>query len=50
MVAVVAAESAEAALATWRALPQGSGAAVIGRVRCAERHVVLEDDALPRIC
>lgn len=63
VVAVVTAESAARALAAWRALPQGAGAALIGAVHRRDRHVTLEtalggerileeleDDPLPRIC
>jgi hydrogenase expression/formation protein HypE len=63
VVAVVAPESAEAALASWRALPEGREAALIGRVAAGRPQLVLEtelggerlleeleDDPLPRIC
>ncbi|MEW5943570.1 MAG: hydrogenase expression/formation protein HypE [Pseudomonadota bacterium] len=63
VVAVVAAEQADAALAAWRALPQGGAAAIIGRAGDGRAQVVLEtelggerlleeleDDPLPRIC
>jgi hydrogenase expression/formation protein HypE len=63
VLAVVAAEQAETALAAWRQLAQGEQAAIIGSVHAAEQHVVLqtelggerlleelEDDPLPRIC
>ncbi|MHB8622674.1 MAG: hydrogenase expression/formation protein HypE [Sulfuricaulis sp.] len=63
VVAVVAPEQAPAALAAWRALPQGSDSALIGNVDRHQRFVVmetalggermldeLEDDPLPRIC
>ena len=63
VVAVVAPEDASAALATWRALPQGGAAAIIGNIETGKPHVVLqtelggerlleelEDDPLPRIC
>jgi hydrogenase expression/formation protein HypE len=63
VVAVVAPEDAEVALAAWRALPQGCDAAIIGRIENGRPHVVLEtelggerlleeleDDPLPRIC
>ncbi len=63
VVAVVAPDEAEAALAAWHALPAGREAARIGRVSAASRRVVLEtelggerfleeleDDPLPRIC
>ena len=61
--AVIAPGEAEAALDTWRALPEGSEAARIGRITAAEQRVILEtplggerfleeleDDPLPRIC
>jgi hydrogenase expression/formation protein HypE len=63
VVAVVASEHADAALAAWRALPQGGDAAKIGEFSEGRPHVVmktalggerileeLEDDPLPRIC
>jgi hydrogenase expression/formation protein HypE len=64
VVAVVAAEAADAALARWRALPSGAAAAMIGQVgESAAGRVILttslggeryleelEDDPLPRIC
>jgi hydrogenase expression/formation protein HypE len=63
VVAVVAPEQAEDALAAWRALPEGRDAARIGRVSADETRVImetplggerfleeLEDDPLPRIC
>ncbi len=63
VVAVVAADEAETALAAWRALPQGRDAARIGEVNNAKPQVALEtalggerlleeleDDPLPRIC
>jgi len=63
VVAVVAPEEAQAALQTWRALPQGQSAVMIGKVTKTKRFVVmqtalggermldeLEDDPLPRIC
>jgi hydrogenase expression/formation protein HypE len=63
VVAVVAAEEAEAALAAMRALPQGTDAAIVGSVQERPQRVVLrtplggervieelEDDPLPRIC
>jgi hydrogenase expression/formation protein HypE len=63
VVAVIAPEDAEAALATWRGLPAGSDAVRIGRIVGAEKRVILEtplggerfleeleDDPLPRIC
>jgi len=63
VVAVIDPAAAEAALACWRALPQGAEAAIIGRVEPGHPVVVLEtelggerlldeleDDPLPRIC
>ncbi len=63
VLAVVAPQDAEAALAAWRALPQGTDAALIGEVQTGRAQVVLEtelggtrvleeleDDPLPRIC
>jgi len=63
VVAVVAPEDAAAALAAWRALPDGKEAALIGQVNRGKPRVVLrtelggerlleelEDDPLPRIC
>ena len=63
VVAIVAAEQAEPALAAWQALPSGEGAAIIGRMDAASKRVILEtelggerfleeleDDPLPRIC
>jgi hydrogenase expression/formation protein HypE len=63
VVAVVAPERADTALAVWRALPQGAAAACIGEVSGGNARVVLEtelggerlldeleDDPLPRIC
>ncbi len=63
VVAVVAPEAEEPALAAWRALPQGAEAARIGRVSARSARVILEtdlggerfleeleDDPLPRIC
>ncbi len=63
VVAVVAKENADAALAAWKKLPQGKDAAIIGAVENSKPHVVLEtelggervleeleDDPLPRIC
>lgn len=63
VVAVIAADQAEAALQRWRALPEGREAAVIGQVESSGSRVVLatelggaryleelEDDPLPRIC
>ncbi|MBT8086990.1 MAG: hydrogenase expression/formation protein HypE [Gammaproteobacteria bacterium] len=63
VVAVVAPDQADAALAIWRAVPSGAEAARIGRITGASTRVVLEtplggerfleeleDDPLPRIC
>ncbi len=63
VVAVVAADMADATLAAWKKLPQGKDAAIIGRIENSKPHVVLEtelggervleeleDDPLPRIC
>ncbi|MGW8248713.1 MAG: hydrogenase expression/formation protein HypE [Acidiferrobacterales bacterium] len=63
VVAVVSPEDADAALETWRKLPQGNDAAIIGTVDANVNHVILEtelggerileeleDDPLPRIC
>ncbi len=63
VVAVVAPEQAEEALAIWQALPDGKEAARIGRIVADEQRVILEtplggerfleeleDDPLPRIC
>jgi hydrogenase expression/formation protein HypE len=63
VVAVVAQADAAAALAAWRALPDGQDAAVIGHLQAGRAQVVLhtplggtrildelEDDPLPRIC
>lgn len=63
VVAVLDASQAPAALAAWRALPQGCDAALIGRIETGPPWVVvetafggerlleeLEDDPLPRIC
>ena len=63
VVAVLAPEDAEAALATWQGLPAGRDAVRIGRIVGAEKRVILEtplggerfleeleDDPLPRIC
>lgn len=63
VLAVVAPDQADAALAAWRALDEGSGAARIGRISAADTRVILEtdlggerfleeleDDPLPRIC
>jgi hydrogenase expression/formation protein HypE len=63
VVAVIAPEQAEDALATWRALEEGRDAARIGRISAQDHRVILEtslggerfleeleDDPLPRIC
>lgn len=63
VVAVVSQQDAEQALSRWRALPQGSGAQIIGRFESGSSRVILqtslggerildelEDDPLPRIC
>ena len=63
VVAVVAPEQAEDALAAWRALEEGREAARIGRISAQDKRVILEtslggerfleeleDDPLPRIC
>lgn len=63
VVAVIAPEQAEEALAVWKALPEGKDAAMIGRVSAGNGRVILEtalggerfleeleDDPLPRIC
>lgn len=63
VVAVVAPEQAETALAAWRHLAQGEQAAIIGNLHSNGQRVVLEtelggermleeleDDPLPRIC
>jgi hydrogenase expression/formation protein HypE len=63
VVAAVEASQANDALSRWQALPQGRDAAIIGGVKEARAHVVLEtdlggervleeleDDPLPRIC
>ena len=63
VVAILAPEQAEDALALWRGLPAGKEAARIGRISGAEKRVILEtplggerfleeleDDPLPRIC
>jgi hydrogenase expression/formation protein HypE len=62
-VAVVADEQAEQLLARWRSLPEGEGAAIIGRIEAGAPRIVLEteiagerilddleEDPLPRIC
>jgi hydrogenase expression/formation protein HypE len=63
VLAVVAPQDTDAALAAWRALPQGADAALIGTIEPGRAQVVLEtelggtrvleeleDDPLPRIC
>jgi len=63
VLAVVAAEQADAALAAWRELDEGRDAARIGRISAQDARVILEtelggerfleeleDDPLPRIC
>jgi hydrogenase expression/formation protein HypE len=63
VVAAVAADRADAALAAVRALPEGRGAAIVGQVLERPSRVLLatplggervleelEDDPLPRIC
>jgi len=63
VVAIVAADSADAFLQQWQALPDGSDASIIGEVREGDGAVSLrtelggerfleelEDDPLPRIC
>jgi hydrogenase expression/formation protein HypE len=63
VVAVVAPDDAELLLQRWQALPDGENAAIIGHVKNAGGHVLLqtelggerileelEDDPLPRIC
>jgi hydrogenase expression/formation protein HypE len=63
VVAIVAPEAAEQALAMLRSQPVGAGAAIIGSIQADMRRVVLgtavggervleelEDDPLPRIC
>ena len=63
VVAVVAPDDAERLLQRWQALPDGKDAAIIGNVKNAGGHVLLqtelggerileelEDDPLPRIC
>lgn len=63
VVAVVANDSAQQALASWRALPDGENAAIVGEIENSSQHVILEtelggerileeleDDPLPRIC
>ena len=63
VVAILAADEADVALALWRELPAGREAARIGRITAQEQRVILEtplggerfleeleDDPLPRIC
>ncbi len=63
VLAVVAAEEADAALQAWRSIPTGRDAAIVGRITKDSQRVVLEtelggerfleeleDDPLPRIC
>jgi hydrogenase expression/formation protein HypE len=63
VVAVLAPEDADRALAAWQALPSGQDSAIIGQVEATGRPVIvktelggrrmleeLEDDPLPRIC
>jgi hydrogenase expression/formation protein HypE len=63
VLAVVAAEEADAALQAWRSIPTGRDAAIVGRITKDSQRVVLEtelggerfleeleDDTLPRIC
>jgi hydrogenase expression/formation protein HypE len=63
VVAVAEPEAANQILARWQALPQGSGARIIGRIEVGDSRVILEtdlggrrildeleDDPLPRIC
>lgn len=63
VLAVVAPDEADAAVAAWRELPEGREAARIGRISAADSRVILEtplggerfleeleDDPLPRIC
>jgi hydrogenase expression/formation protein HypE len=63
VLAVVASDEADAALAAWQMLPSGQDAAIVGRMVDAPARVVLEtalggerfieeleDDPLPRIC
>ena len=60
---MVADEQAEQLLARWRSLPEGEGAAIIGRIEAGAPRIVLEteiagerilddleEDPLPRIC
>ena len=63
IVAVAEPGAADEILARWKALPQGSDAAAIGRIETGDSRVILEtelggrrvldeleDDPLPRIC
>jgi hydrogenase expression/formation protein HypE len=63
VVAIIDPADAEALLATWQGLPEGDGAAIIGKLCSSGQHVTLgtelggerileelEDDPLPRIC
>lgn len=63
VLAVVAAEEADAALQAWRSIPSGRDAAIVGRITKDSQRIVLEtelggerfleeleDDPLPRIC
>ncbi len=63
VMAVIAEDQADAALAAWRTISSGQDAARIGRIVASERRVILqtslggerfleelEDDPLPRIC
>jgi hydrogenase expression/formation protein HypE len=63
VVAIVAPDQADAALAAWQAIPSGTGAARIGHLDAGSTRVImetelggerfleeLEDDPLPRIC
>jgi hydrogenase expression/formation protein HypE len=63
VLAVIAADQADAALATWKKLSSGHDAAIAGRITDTDQRVVLEtalggerfleeleDDPLPRIC
>jgi hydrogenase expression/formation protein HypE len=62
VVAVIESSEAAEALARWRRLPEGKGAALIGHVEAGSRVMLttelggaryieeLEDDPLPRIC
>ena len=63
VVAVIGPQDADAALAAWRALPEGADAQIIGKITSEQKRIVLateiggerfleelEDDPLPRIC